>query len=44
MPLAIVGICSKYGIGNGNDKMVPVALGRKVEKSAAMILSVLLSR
>ena len=42
MPLAIVGICSKYGNGNGND--IPVALGREVEKSAAMILSVLLSR
>ena len=40
MPLAIVGICSKYGNGNG----IAVALGREVEKSAAMILSVLLSR
>ena len=42
MPLAIVGICSKYG--NGNDNGIAVALRREVEKSAAMILSVLLSR
>ena len=42
MPLAIVGICSKYGNGNGNG--IAVALGREEEKSAAMILSVLLSR
>ena len=43
MPLAIVGICNKYGNGNGNG--IAVALGgREVEKSAAMILSVLLSR
>ena len=42
MPPAIVGICSKYGNGNGNG--IAVALGREVEKSAAMILSVLLSR